>query len=127
MDEKTFMDDLMVAFDDRAKVILHRLDARDWDLLIGVIESLWSAYFSIDYKDVAAFSILAIVLIFLPSGILGRPEVEKVWSNNCDCARAWRCRRGWDRRRAGGAVRLPVLVRLAGGCRPRQRGARSGA
>jgi branched-chain amino acid transport system permease protein len=47
-------------------------------LLIGVIESLWSAYFSIDYKDVAAFSILAIVLIFLPSGILGRPEVEKV-------------------------------------------------
>ena len=39
MDEKTFMDDLMVAFDDRAKVILHRLDARDWDLLIGVIES----------------------------------------------------------------------------------------
>ena len=47
-------------------------------LLIGVIESMWSAYFSIDYKDVAAFSILAIVLIFLPSGILGRPEVEKV-------------------------------------------------
>jgi len=47
-------------------------------VLIGLIESLWSAYFSIDYKDVAAFSILAIVLIFLPSGILGRPEVEKV-------------------------------------------------
>jgi branched-chain amino acid transport system permease protein len=47
-------------------------------LLIGTIESLWSAYFSIDYKDVAAFSILAIVLIFLPSGLMGRPEVEKV-------------------------------------------------
>ncbi|EBX4816893.1 branched-chain amino acid ABC transporter permease LivH [Salmonella enterica subsp. enterica] len=47
-------------------------------LAIGLIESLWSAYFSIDYKDVAAFSILAIVLIFLPSGMLGRPEVEKV-------------------------------------------------
>jgi len=47
-------------------------------LLIGLIESLWSAYFSIDYKDVAAFSILAIVLIFMPSGLLGRPEVEKV-------------------------------------------------
>jgi branched-chain amino acid transport system permease protein len=47
-------------------------------LMIGFIESMWSAYFSIDYKDVAAFSILAIVLIFLPSGILGRPEVEKV-------------------------------------------------
>jgi branched-chain amino acid transport system permease protein len=47
-------------------------------ILIGLIETLWSAYFSIDYKDVAAFSILAITLVFLPSGILGRPEVEKV-------------------------------------------------
>jgi branched-chain amino acid transport system permease protein len=47
-------------------------------LIIGLIEALWSAYFSIDYKDVAAFSILAVTLIFLPSGILGRPEVEKV-------------------------------------------------
>jgi branched-chain amino acid transport system permease protein len=47
-------------------------------MLIGLIESLWSAYFTIDYKDVATFSILAIVLIFKPSGILGRPEVEKV-------------------------------------------------
>jgi branched-chain amino acid transport system permease protein len=47
-------------------------------LLIGLIETMWSAYFSIDYKDVAAFSILAIALIFLPQGILGRPEVEKV-------------------------------------------------
>ena len=47
-------------------------------LLIGLIETFWSAYFSIEYKDVAAFSILAIVLIFLPSGLLGRPEIEKV-------------------------------------------------
>jgi branched-chain amino acid transport system permease protein len=47
-------------------------------LLIGLIETMWSAYFSIDYKDVAAFSILAITLIFLPQGILGRPDVEKV-------------------------------------------------
>ena len=47
-------------------------------LLIGLIETLWSAYFSIDYKDVAAFSVLAITLIFLPQGLLGRPDVEKV-------------------------------------------------
>lgn len=47
-------------------------------LLIGLIETFWSAYFSIDYKDVAAFSILAIVLIFMPQGLLGKPEVEKV-------------------------------------------------
>jgi branched-chain amino acid transport system permease protein len=47
-------------------------------LLIGLIETFWSAYFSVEYKDVAAFSILAITLIFLPSGLLGKPEVEKV-------------------------------------------------
>jgi branched-chain amino acid transport system permease protein len=47
-------------------------------LLIGLIETLWSAYFSFDYKDVAAFSILAITLVFMPSGILGKPDVEKV-------------------------------------------------
>ena len=47
-------------------------------LLIGLIEVMWSAYFSTDYKDVAAFAILAITLIFMPSGILGRPEIEKV-------------------------------------------------
>ncbi len=47
-------------------------------ILIGLIETFWSGYFSLEYKDVAAFSILAIVLIFLPSGLLGRPEVEKV-------------------------------------------------
>ena len=47
-------------------------------LLIGLIETLWSAYFSIDYKDVATFSILAITLVFMPSGLLGKPEVEKV-------------------------------------------------
>ena len=47
-------------------------------LLIGLIETFWSAYFTTDYKDVAAFSILAITLIFLPQGLLGRPDVEKV-------------------------------------------------
>ncbi len=47
-------------------------------LLIGLIEVFWSAYFTIDYKDVAAFSILVVVLIFMPQGILGKPEVEKV-------------------------------------------------
>ena len=47
-------------------------------LLIGLIETLWSAYFSTDYKDVAAFSILVVTMIFLPHGLLGRPDVEKV-------------------------------------------------
>jgi branched-chain amino acid transport system permease protein len=47
-------------------------------LAIGLIETFWSAYFSTQYKDVAAFSILIIVLIFMPTGILGRSDVEKV-------------------------------------------------
>ena len=47
-------------------------------LLIGLIEALWSGYFSIEYKDVAAFSILVLALLFRPTGLLGRPDVEKV-------------------------------------------------
>jgi branched-chain amino acid transport system permease protein len=47
-------------------------------LLIGLIEVMWAAYVSSDYKNVAAFSVLVVVLIFMPSGLLGRPEVEKV-------------------------------------------------
>ena len=47
-------------------------------LMIGFIESFWSGNFPIAYKDVATFGILAYVLIFKPTGILGRPEVEKV-------------------------------------------------
>jgi branched-chain amino acid transport system permease protein len=47
-------------------------------LLIGLIEAFWSAYFTIEYKDVATFGILVLVLIFRPTGLLGKPEVEKV-------------------------------------------------
>jgi branched-chain amino acid transport system permease protein len=47
-------------------------------LAIGLIETFWSAYFSVQYKDVAAFSILILVLIFMPTGLLGRTDVEKV-------------------------------------------------
>ena len=47
-------------------------------VMIGLIEAFWAAYFDAAYKDVAAFSILILVLVFRPSGLLGRPEVEKV-------------------------------------------------
>ena len=47
-------------------------------ILIGLIEAIWSNYFPADYKDVAAFGVLVLVLIFRPTGLLGRPEVEKV-------------------------------------------------
>ena len=39
IDEHTFMEDLYKAFDDRAQVILSRIDSREWDVLVGVIES----------------------------------------------------------------------------------------
>jgi branched-chain amino acid transport system permease protein len=47
-------------------------------LLIGLIETFWAGYVDGASKDIAAFSVLIIVLIFLPTGLLGRPEVEKV-------------------------------------------------
>jgi predicted AlkP superfamily phosphohydrolase/phosphomutase len=39
IDEQAFMDDLYRAFDDRAQVIVNRVGARDWDVLVGVVES----------------------------------------------------------------------------------------
>jgi branched-chain amino acid transport system permease protein len=47
-------------------------------ILIGLIEAFWSGYFTLEYKDVAAFSILVLVLIFRPTGLLGKPDIEKV-------------------------------------------------
>ncbi|MCQ9615353.1 branched-chain amino acid ABC transporter permease LivH [Paenalcaligenes niemegkensis] len=47
-------------------------------LLLGVLESLFAGFISSDYKDVFAFGVLVAVLIFKPSGLLGRPAVEKV-------------------------------------------------
>jgi predicted AlkP superfamily phosphohydrolase/phosphomutase len=39
IDEKAFLDDLFRAFDDRAQVILHEIDSKKFDLVIGVLES----------------------------------------------------------------------------------------
>lgn len=47
-------------------------------LVLGVTEAMTSGYFSTQYKDVVAFGLLILILLFRPSGILGRPEVEKV-------------------------------------------------
>jgi branched-chain amino acid transport system permease protein len=46
-------------------------------VLIGLIEAFWSGYFSVEYKDVAVFVVLILVLVFRPTGLLGRPELEK--------------------------------------------------
>ncbi len=42
-------------------------------LIVGGFEAGWQTYFSADYRDVAVFSLLAIVLVFRPRGILGAP------------------------------------------------------
>ena len=47
-------------------------------LLIGLLDTFWAGYFSSEYHDVATFAILIVVLIFRPTGLLGKPEVEKV-------------------------------------------------
>jgi branched-chain amino acid transport system permease protein len=47
-------------------------------ILIGLIEAFWSSYISAEYKDVASFTILILVLLLRPSGLLGRPQVDKV-------------------------------------------------
>ncbi len=45
---------------------------------IGVIETLVSGYGNSLYRDAAVFIVLILVLIIKPSGILGKPEGEKV-------------------------------------------------
>lgn len=47
-------------------------------LILGVTEALTAAYFPSEYKDVVSFGLLVLILLFRPSGLLGKPEVEKV-------------------------------------------------
>lgn len=46
--------------------------------LLGITESFTSAYLRTEYKDVVAFLLLVLVLLFRPTGILGKPDIEKV-------------------------------------------------
>jgi len=47
-------------------------------VLIGMIESFWGGYVNAEYKDVAVFGVLMLVLLIRPNGLFGRPEIEKV-------------------------------------------------
>jgi len=47
-------------------------------LVLGVAEAFGADVFGDQYKDVVAFALLVLVLLFRPTGLLGRPEVEKV-------------------------------------------------
>ncbi len=47
-------------------------------LTLGLAESYTTGYFSGNYEDILAFSILILILIFRPDGILGKPRAQKV-------------------------------------------------
>jgi len=47
-------------------------------VLLGLAETFAAAYISSQYKDIVAFSLLVLILLFRPTGVLGKPEVEKV-------------------------------------------------
>jgi len=47
-------------------------------IILGVAEAQFSGMVNTDYKDVFSFSLLVLILIFRPQGLLGRPQVAKV-------------------------------------------------
>ena len=47
-------------------------------IILGVAEAQFSGMVNTDYKDVFSFSLLVLILIFRPQGLLGRPHVAKV-------------------------------------------------
>jgi branched-chain amino acid transport system permease protein len=47
-------------------------------MIIGVVETFVTGYISPTYRDAIAFGILILILLFKPTGILGKKEVEKV-------------------------------------------------
>ena len=47
-------------------------------VVLGLTESFATGYVSSDYEDVFAFSLLVLILIFKPSGLLGKAETQKV-------------------------------------------------
>ncbi len=47
-------------------------------VLLGLAETFAAAYISSQYKDIVAFGLLVFILLFRPTGLLGKPEVEKV-------------------------------------------------
>lgn len=47
-------------------------------LVLGLTEAFATGYVSSDYEDVFAFALLVLILIFRPSGIMGKEKVQKV-------------------------------------------------
>ncbi|MDO6460157.1 branched-chain amino acid ABC transporter permease LivH [Granulosicoccaceae sp. 1_MG-2023] len=46
--------------------------------ILGLTESFATGYVSSDYEDVFAFSLLVLILLFKPAGLLGKSSIEKV-------------------------------------------------
>jgi branched-chain amino acid transport system permease protein len=47
-------------------------------LVLGLTEAFATGYVSSDYEDVFAFLLLVLILIFRPSGIMGKEKTQKV-------------------------------------------------
>jgi branched-chain amino acid transport system permease protein len=47
-------------------------------VLLGLAETFAAGYMPSEYKDVVAFALLVLILLFRPTGLLGKPDVEKV-------------------------------------------------
>ena len=47
-------------------------------IILGMAESFFAGFINTDYKDVFAFCVLVVVMVFKPTGFLGKPEIEKV-------------------------------------------------
>lgn len=47
-------------------------------IVLGVIETLVTAYLSSTYRDAIAFVILVVILLYRPTGLFGAPQIEKV-------------------------------------------------
>ncbi len=45
--------------------------------VVGILETLWSAYFGGAYREVAVFALLAVILVFRPSGLFARPVLHR--------------------------------------------------
>jgi len=47
-------------------------------VLLGLAETFAAGYMPAEYKDVVAFGLLVLILLFRPTGLLGKSDIEKV-------------------------------------------------
>ena len=47
-------------------------------IVLAVLETMWTAYFPADYRDVFVFACLIAVLVLRPQGLLGRTRQPRV-------------------------------------------------